>query len=167
MADRSRGLRQAKVWTFLGNGLASFVGNNTVSLSSVGFNNANTVLRMIGEYVILPDAATADEDVAEIGVGIGVVSSDAAALGDTAMPDPVDEPDFPWLYWKCHLMVFNQTGVDPNTLAGQGRWSFDIRSMRKVKPRESLIMVVQYVDVVGAPPLQFGAARTRVLIGSH
>ena len=96
-----------------------------------------------------------------------MVSTDAATLGATAMPDPLGEVDYSWLYWADHTFSYPGTAVSGLEPFGSLRKSFDVRSMRKMKPRESLIMVVQYADSSGAPPLTFFAASTRVLIGLH
>jgi len=45
------------------------------------------------------------------------------------------------------------------------RQSFDIRSMRKVKPREGVAMVVQFVDITGAPTADLHTTPVRTLIG--
>ena len=168
MADQRRsGPRQAKLWGSFPGLSVSLTANGTFAGPVLDASAPQTVLRMLGEYVIAPDAATVNQDCADVGVGIAVVSTDAATLGATALPDPASEPDYPWLYWATHPFFFNQTGVDPNGAYAQGRFSFDIRSMRKMKARESLVLVVEYVDVAGAPPLQFVSATTRVLLGIH
>ena len=70
------------------------------------------------------------------------------------MPDPLDEPDYPWLYWGAHTFMYPAT-ASPLTPTGDPRQSLrqvlDIRSMRKLKPREQLVTCVQYSDVAGTP----------------
>ena len=121
-------------------------------------------MRLIGEYTIAATSAPAASDEVVIGVGIGVVSTDAAGAGSSAMPDPLGEPEYPWLYWKAHPLFF--AGTDPEG-AGQNyslRQSFDVKSMRKLKPRESLVLVLQYLDVAGTVPITIAHGHTRVLL---
>ncbi len=167
MANGGRGgrsQRMPKHWHPIAGGSQGFTVNATALIGTLGtFATPFTVIRMLGEYIIGPDAAPAAADSCRVGVGIGVVSTDAATLGATAMPDPSGEPDFPWLYWAEHAFFFVGTSLEDQAVA-QLRHSFDVRSMRKVKPRESLVMVVEYVDVNGAPPMQVETAATRVLV---
>jgi len=97
-----------------------------------------------------------------------VVSSDAFAAGGGSLPDPgTTDPDYPWLYWAAHDFVFNSAALDQQLGEGVSlRRSFDIRSMRKIKPRETLAVVVEYTDTIGAPPLTFSMAPTRVLVAT-
>jgi len=164
MADRSRGPRMPKHW----HAIPGFEASLTVNATVLGGALASlltpfTVIRMLGEYVICADAAPTAQDNCSIGVGIGVVSTDAAAIGSTAMPDPIGETEFPWLYWAEHDFFFNEASLVGND-ARVLRRSFDVRSMRKIAPRQSLVMIVQYADTAGAPPMQITASQTRVLV---
>ncbi len=117
--------------------------------------------------MITPTSAPAQLDEARVTVGIGQFSTDAVALGATAMPDPDDEPGFPWLYQMSHPFFYNSTSVVDAQAGLSVRRTIDIRSMRKIKPRESIGWVTQYVDVTGAPPLQIVVGKMRVLVGLH
>ena len=165
---RSGGRRLSKQWEGLAAIKLALTADTTSGGGVLNFTTSITILRMIGEYVIAPTSAPAALDAVRIGVGIGVISTDAATLGPTAVPDPLGEPDFPWLYWADHAFLFSTTDPDSGgNLASSVRHRFDIRSMRKVKPRESLTMIVQYADSVGTPPMSFFAGQTRVLQGLH
>ncbi len=169
MAQHRGSNRMTKQWTSLGGIVnSSFNSASTnVAAAILNFTEAQTVLRMIGEYVIGPDATSAPVvgDTATLGVAIGVFSTDAASI--TAVPDPLAEPEYPWLYWKAHTLNFETTSVDPSTAQSSVRQSFDIRSMRKVKPRESLAMVIEYQSGGGDPTLLFSPSFTRVLVAVH
>ena len=121
-------------------------------------------MRMIGEYVIGPAAAPVALDICEVAVGIGIVSEDAHALGETAAPDPGDEPGYPWLYWGSHRLIFPTVAVDPLSPQSHGRFVFDVRGMRKITQNQALAVVVQYTDVNGAPPVAVQVSQTRVLM---
>ncbi len=165
---RATGVRMGKQWSFLGGQFTLLTVDATVIASaSIDSTTAQTILRMIGEYSISPTSAPVAGDRAAVGVGIGVVSSDAFAAGSGSMPDPSAEADYPWLYWANH--TFSYAGVEPSQggAALSVRKFFDIKSMRRMKPRESLATVVQYVNLNGDPPLTFAMGVTRVLLGLH
>jgi len=135
----------------------------TLLVASLAFTGPFTVMRMIGEYGFQSDGTPTDGDAALVCVGIGVMTTDAVTAGATALPDPHDEPEFPWLYWREHIYMADAVLTNPTISLRQ---QFDIRSMRKMKARESLVMVVQYEETLLTPNLRFAAARTRVLLGN-
>ena len=111
MADRFGGRRMAKHWHVIAGVSLSFTVDVTGLGGGLALDGPWTAIRMLGEYTIGPDAAPAAGDQCTIGVGIGVVSSDAFAVGSTAMPDPVGEPEYPWLYWAEHDFHFVDTSL--------------------------------------------------------
>ena len=163
---RHGGHRMTKQWSQLEGGPLILTGNGTFLAGNGPLNIPGTVMRLIGGYSMGPTTAPTALDEVEIVVAIGVVSADAAALGATAMPDPADEPDYPWLYWASNFMFFATNSTSAGIAAMSVRRHFDVRSMRKMKARESLAMIVQYVDVVGSPPIHVSLDATRYLIGS-
>ena len=168
MARNFGGSRQRKQWSSLPSVAQAYTADATIALTSVVFIQSRTVLRMIGSYMIHATGNVTAGEVARLAVGIGVVSTDAFAAGSSAMPDPAGELDYPWLYWAEHTVRYGAT-ASPETgisLTGFVRESFDIRLMRKVKPRESLAFVSQYVDVSGAPGISLQLDQTRVLLGT-
>ena len=160
-----RGPRMPKSWSALPAQTQALTANGSAVLGLIDFNNPRTILRMIGEYIITATAVVVALDEVLLTVAIGVFSTDGAAAG--AVPDPGSEPGYPWLYWADHPLRFT-AGANPVGLnAGAPavvRHSFDVRSMRKVKPRETLAMILEYTDVVGTPPLTITTGSTRVLI---
>ena len=155
----------AKEWNSIVAGEIDMSGDATFAVpGGLILGTSATVLRMLGEYVVSPPAAVVADDAALVIVAIGVFSADAFVLGATAMPDPHDEAGYPWLYWASHPFHFGATTADPNSAAATLRHRFDVRSMRKMKPRETLGVVVQYVDVNGTPPLTINVGDIRVLL---
>ena len=172
MANRSRNARQNKQWSSIPSLKIDMTADGNKGGSILDFAEAATVLRMIGEYILVPTGVASAADDVRIGIGIGVVSSDAAALGATALPDPIGEPEYPWLFWAVHGLYFaaatsGTAGQGPQGFGGSLRRSFDVRSMRKLKPRESLVAVVEYSDGTGTPPITIKMSNTRVLLGLH
>ncbi len=161
------GSRLTKQWSNLPEDSLAMVAGGIQPVTELAFAEAGTVLRMIGGFAIGPTSAPTAGDSVIITTAIGVVSSDAAALGATAMPDPRTEPEYPWLYWNSQTFFFPTASADPTAPQSGSRVVFDIRSMRKLKPRESLVRIVEYTDLAGTPPMQHGSGPTRVLIGLH
>ncbi len=167
--SRFRGQRMAKHWHFIGPVLLPFTGSATIGGAALALDGPWTVIRMLGEYLItfLPGGTIVAGDNAAIAVAIGVVSSDAFAAGSASLPDPLGEPEYPWLYWAHHTFSAIEATPEQNTTdVGSLRRSFDIRSMRKLKPRESLFTVAQYADGSGAPPMNVHIDTTRVLVAT-
>ncbi len=160
-----RGTRMAKEWNVLPVGSNDFTADGTALLGSLAFMIPGTILRMLGEYVIAPTTNPVALDQVTLTVGVGFVSTDAAAAGAASMPDPAVEGEFPWLYWASHAFVYEDVnGV--YSPAEAVRKSFDVKTMRRFKPRQSLVCVVQYQEVTVAPPMSIVAAPTRVLFGT-
>ena len=166
MPDRRGGTRQRKHWHLVGDVLQSFTANSTAILGSFTASGGDpfTVLRLVGELAVTAGAAgVVAGDAAVIAVGIGVVSADALAVGASAMPDPGGEPDFNWLWWyQAQMMYPIQAQVGGPTEGARIR--IESKAMRKVAPRQSLVMIGQYIDLGGGPPIDvLGSAR--VLVG--
>ena len=128
----------------------------------------HTILRLRGSWFAAFNAATVSQDEARITAGVCVVSTDAAAVGSSAMPDPASDADYPWL-WIEPISMFSPFVLD-GTAADNGghlpmyRGVIDSKAMRKIKPNQSLAWILQYQDVTGTPAVRVGAA-TRVLTG--
>ncbi len=162
---RGHGQWMSKQWNGIPAGVIDFTADATVGVGTLAPNTAATVLRMLGGYTIEATAGGAfvADDACRITVGIGVVASDSAELGSQALPDPAAEFEFPWLYWRQHqFSVFDSTPSGLEILMFHAH-SFDVRSMRKIKPRESLVWIAQYSDEAGAPPVTVRPGGTRVL----
>ncbi len=164
MADRFGGRRMKKHWHVIAGTSKSFSVDATHLGGGLALDDAWTAIRMLGEYIVSPDQAPAAQDAASVGFGIGVVSSAAFAVGLTAVPDPIAQPDYPWLYWASHDFFFPDTSLTGASPTRSLRRSFDIRSMRKIKPQETLAFVIQYANTAGNPPLQVEVSQTRVLV---
>ncbi len=167
MAHRGGGnyQRQRKHWHSIITSPVAFVGDATSLHGSFSLNDPATVLRMLGELSITATSAPTASDQCFITHAIGVVSTDAAGVGASAMPDPAAEPDYPWLAWWQHSFFFSTADLGGGDAARSVRQAFDIRSMRKMKPRESLVVVSQYEDSAGTPAMNVAPADVRVLFG--
>ena len=165
MGNRNFPAKRRKDWTILLGLSTAMTADATFLGGGLSFGlSGNTILRMMGEYSIGAAVAPTANDEAVVTVGIGIVSTDAFTLGTTAVPDPTDEPEFGWLYWKSHTLFYSGTDVDSANRQQNLRQSFDVRSQRKIGARETLALIVQYTDITGAPALRFNASGARVLL---
>ena len=167
MARQSNYRKLTKQWTRIQPVTVAMTADAIAVGGGRDFTEAQTVLRVVGEYDIQATAAPVQFDAAHITVALGIFSTDAFDLGQTAMPDPANEADYPWLYWASHLLRFGAAAIQDADGAGFVRRTLDIRSMRKVKPRETLGWVFQYENGGGDPPINVGNERCRVLVGIH
>ena len=169
MARSFSGRRMTKEWNGTLRSTQAFTSDaQTLILGAVSFLIPATVLRMIGEYTIGNGTAgvTAGDQCA-MTIAIAKVATDAFTLGATAMPDPSVEPQYPWLFWRSHALWWNVS----ETASGGGaattvRQGFDVKTMRKIKPSETLVVVAQYEDLAGLPPVQVAMGPVRVFIGT-
>ena len=166
MANRTfaRRQRMKKRWTRIPGTIFTMTADGHQGGASFSASEAVTVLRLLGEYIIGPTSPPVALDAVSIGVGIGVVSTDAATLGATALPDPEAEPDYPWLYWAVHDFYFPSTDVDAAGAQQSVRKVIDVKSMRKLTSRQSLSLMVDYTNVVGSPPMHMMGSPIRVLL---
>jgi len=128
-----------------------------------------TILRTHMELNIFSDQAIAIENnIASY--GRIVVTSTAAAIGVTAVPDPSaisGDPEADWYLWST---LTNQFFIDINGTDGIGvdgsngsRYLVDSKAMRKVGPDDQLVSVVSNDTAVGFSFVSQG----RMLIQLH
>jgi len=158
--------RMTKSWANIGSGSSLLVTSDvTLIQNSLAFTGPFTVMRMVGEYCFSPDnsVGAVAGDQAQVTVGICVANTDAVAAGAGGMPDPQGEAELGWLYWKQHSYFVGTVLTNPHIAI---RESFDIRSMRKMKARESLVFLVVASDFALSPGIRFMSSKTRVLLGN-
>ena len=155
--------RKDKSWTGFLFSTLNLTADSMNLAGSLAANETQTIMRMIGEYLISPTTAPAADDAVVITVAFGIVSTDAFAAGAASVPDPAAEPEYPWLYWAEHPLSFDLSAAF-TSVAGAVRHTYDIRSMRKLRRGQSLARIVQYSNVGGNPPISVHLGGTRVLI---
>jgi len=104
-----------------------------------------------------------------VGIGIGIVTTDAFNVGITAMPDPQAEPSFPWLYWSVHALraEIADGATSPADQSGSKleRVVVDSKAMRKVRPNQSLAIMFDAINLSGTGTVAIVVPRIRVLVG--
>ena len=106
-----------------------------------------TIVRIRGELMIqLATVSAADEGFVWT-YGIGIVSADAFAVGASAVPNPQDDMDWPWMYHG-----FTQTVAPTGTLADIGsasvvRIPVDVKAMRILDLNQTLFMAIDALEL--------------------
>ncbi len=139
---------------------ATFIPSGFINFAAPG-----TILRARGKFDVqfVAGGLTAADHV-KFAFGLAVLSTDAVALGPTALPDPAGDVDYPWIYWTEFFL--RSISADVTEVGVQYREVVDSKAMRKIKPNETLTWVGQYVNITGNPNVQVSFAQTRVLFGT-
>jgi len=164
----TRAPRITKHWDATGlRGAAQHDANGTALHSTLVFTTPHTILRCRGNWYMGPSVATVALEEATIAIAIGIVSADAAVAGAGSLPDPFDEPNYPWLWYDVARMfspfVVDGTGSDDFGVTVNHR-ILDSKAMRKIKPGQALVLVSQMSQNTGTPQIRC-AADVRVLVG--
>ncbi len=155
-----------KQWSFIPSLQASVTAASTVVGGALSFLVPATILRIRGYVQVSLDATKQVGDRMDVTFGLARVSTDAFDLGATAMPDPADEPEFPWFWWGSMTLRAEATGGEESWGTVNQRLEVDTKVMRKMKPAESLVWVFQSANPAGAPVTIVSLGLTRVLIGT-
>ena len=139
--DRSRPMQ--KTWGGVTGTQDSLTATQAL-LWGTGFtvSSVSTLLRLRGSYIIkgTPDAVVDD---VVVGIGIGIVSTDAAAVGGVSVPSPLGDPDWSWVWHQYVALAAGQTALLGQDIGSVVRGEIDSKAMRKMKPNESLVIVGQ------------------------
>jgi len=163
----ARPAKRAKAWANMGESgfTEAFSANGTQIIGgTVGqtFESRSTILRCRGHGIIQANGAVAG-DQAVLTLGLGLVDLDAFNAGDGSMPDPADDERFGWL-WFGSFPVFTGTPLtDVSQVGGAVRYEIDTKAMRVTRLNQVLVLIGQYVDVTGTPPVEVVQGIIRVL----
>ena len=162
-----RGSRMTKQWITQDGAQSILTTNTTQSPAGINFSGGGTIIRSMGEYVISATPSPTALDSVFIGMGIIVMNEDTFTTGGTAaLPDPIDDGEAPWLYRQVHPFFFAETAVGNASAAASVRKAFDVKSMRRVRGDQTIAMVIQYLDITGAPPVTVTVGSTRYLLAT-
>ena len=169
MARRSsRGGRvlDFKQWLSLPSLEATFSTDGNIGGSALAFVAPATILRIRGSFFVQFDSTAQVGDNISVAVGIGIVSTDAAALGATALPDPASELEYPWLWWGSMNLASEVAAAPTAWGPGAQFMEVDTKAMRRVKPQQSLALIVEVFSATGAPVTLLKSTAMRVLVGT-
>ena len=143
------------------------IGAAIKSVWNLGQSSAGglTLVRIRGSISLWLEVVTTVGDAfGDVGVGIGIVSDDAFAIGATAMPGPLSDPGWDWMFVE-YLSAMVGRSVSESELVGplgEVRVPIDTKAMRKVKPNQTVFGMVETEDEIGAVTLVY-SAMTRML----
>ena len=140
--------------------------NVTLLGGSLAFLIPATILRCRTNVYAAFDGTQQGSDRLDVTYGLGIVSTDAFAAGAGSVPDPASEPEFPWLWWYSQALRSELASAENVWGVSAQFVEMDTKAMRKVKPGESLIWVVETSAAAGAPATDILIQQTRVLIGT-
>ena len=155
-----------KQWAAAPGLISTTSGAGVFQSGNLAFTSPATILRWRGFVQMMFDSTVQVDDRLICNFGIGVFSTDSVA--GAALPDPADEPEYPWVWHgQFGLFAFSTMGLatHPFGLASM-RLEIDSKAMRKIKPGESLLLVGQTTNAVGAPVTIIHVGQLRVLIGT-
>ena len=172
MAPRNfRPQRMTKFWDGNQGSFVNVAANSTFAAgTALAFTQPATLLRWRQEILIAPDmdGTLANNDVVRLTFGLAKLSTDNVAVGAAGFPDPDDEPEYPWLHYFSRTFGYGATFSETmlNMGASTHRELIDSKTMRKIRPGESIVWVGQYVNISGTPPIDVSFGSSRCLLAS-
>ena len=103
-------------------------------------SSSSTLLRIRGNLLVkaTPDAV-ADNTV--VGLGMGIITTDAATIGGTSVPGPLGDPDWDWVWHQYVPLDAGQAALAGDDIGTFVRVPIDSKAMRKMKTNESLVLI--------------------------
>ena len=156
------GPKRAKVWLGSGSAASTAFAPSTVSVvtligeAAIEAQGKPTLARVRGTWIARNDqSASGTAAFMSIACGITVVSTKAVAVGTTAVPTPLTNVEWPWLWWDTQF-VGNEPMASGDITSYGGNRMIDSKAMRKLPPASALVMVVETSAALeGAPDLNF------------
>ena len=133
---------------------------------NIGQNSGGgvTIVRIRGGFTAWLELVTALGDgFSSVAAGIGIVSADAFAVGSTAMPGPLSDPEWDWMWINYFGAMVGSTVTEEFKGLAAVRQVIDTKAMRKVQPNEVVFGMVESEVEIGAATVTFAAA-TRMLV---
>jgi len=135
--------------------------------SQIAIASPSTILRIRGSWWCGLGIGKQAGDAGTVTLAIGIVSTDAATLGATALPDPQSEISYPWLWWdEVDLHSFITGDAEEVGVSVCERRVIDTKAMRRVQAGQSLALILEYSGIVGAQAIQTEVTTCRVLFGT-
>ncbi len=169
MANRGRQGRTIdfKSWTPIASFSAQTNSETTTAGNGFSVGSTSTILRTRGfVQASMNDSGKAVDDNVLVTFGLGIVSSDAFAVGASALPDPAIDANYPWIWWgEMFLESQSTTNAEGWGISAQ-RVDVDSKAMRRIQQSQTLAWVIQTSSSAGAPVIDLAIGTTRVLVGT-
>ncbi len=130
------------------------------------FVGPSTLVRIRGMLTIwLESVGSIGDGFTQVVAGIGICSTDAFTTGLGAIPNPIGDIDWPWIWYQnVGAMVGQSVTESENTgELAQVRLPIDSKAMRKIKSNETVFGRIQVGAEVGVTILSF-TMDTRMLL---
>ena len=114
---------------------ANFIGSGGAGI----VDEETTITRMIGQYTASVSSTTA-LTTGTIALGMAVVRAEAFAAGVAALPSPISDPDFEWLYYGS-VILRNPNLVFQDGPAASIVVPFDVRGQRIVRAGQTVVWI--------------------------
>ena len=117
-----------------------------------------TLIRTRGHLNVHFDPASIG-DVIQVAVGLGIYSSDAFAVGSTALPGPITDADYDWIWHNVMTMgpAFSATETGVDILSN--KWvEVDSKAMRKLKPNQTVGWMLEALVLSGGGTVDIAVA---------
>ena len=124
-----------------------------------------TLARVRGTWVAQVDRSlNSGTSMMRLAAGITVVSTKSAAIGITALPLPLSQIEWPWLWWDATFVgqeVFTAVGTQE---MGELIRPVDSKAMRKLPPASTMVIVFEAGAVMEGAPDAVVAYSLRMLL---
>lgn len=120
-----------------------------------------TIVRLRGELIISTSGTSGDS--ADLAVGIGIATSEAHAVGVTALPSPITDGD--WNGWFYHRWCSSISTATVNVSSQSLNFRFDVdnKAMRKLLVGTVMFAVMEMDNEAGTGITASVILNTRVL----
>ena len=142
MPRERSGARMAKAWSGFFSNPGVDVGTTQVNLLQGGSSSLRqTILRVRGA-ILVASTGNAASDSCMLGLGLVVVSEEAANAGGTALPGPIADMSADWLWHQFVPMdQLVGTAADAQSITTNARIEIDAKAMRKLGPGKVLVLM--------------------------
>jgi len=127
-----------------------------------------TIVRMRGEVLAFLSAGDIALAGFQLGIGMGIVSTDAFNAGAASVPGPLSDQDWEGWMWYQLVQLSSVSSAIQGLVApsAQVRIPVDSKAMRKLSDNEVLALVYETTDEVGVAVAQV-STMTRMLLKLH
>ena len=165
---RGSGVRRASSWTSGPFGLISAIAadsNNLFPTNQQAVDSGLTIVRTRGEFLAyLTTSGGAATEGFRWAFGMCVVTANAAGIGVTAVPNPIDDIGWDgWLVYETGQIATMFTGFGEASPTQSVRVRIDSKAMRKFKETDVLVGVLGVFEQ-GAGSIMAAHLSSRVLL---